>query len=91
MRLWDPATGAPVGEPLTGHTDGVAVAFGTGLSGRLLPASGSGDKTVRLWEPATGFWIVTLHRRSGVHSVAMAGVALAIGDDEGVSLIELGQ
>ncbi|WP_280373714.1 WD40 repeat domain-containing protein [Nocardia abscessus] len=21
MRLWDPATGKPVGDPLTGHTD----------------------------------------------------------------------
>ena len=23
VRLWDPATGTPVGDPLTGHTDGV--------------------------------------------------------------------
>jgi WD40 repeat protein len=57
--------------------------------GRLLLASGSDDKTVRLWEPATGFCIATIHRRSGVHSVAMAGVLLAIGDHEGVSVIEL--
>jgi WD40 repeat protein len=90
VRLWDPVTGAPVGEPLTGHTSGVtSVAFGTGPGGRPLLASGSTDKTVRLWEPATGFCIATLHRRSSVHSTAMVGLALAIGDDEGVSVVEL--
>ena len=42
VRLWDPVTGAPVGEPLTGHTGAVnSVAFGTGPDGRLLLASGS--------------------------------------------------
>ena len=46
VRLWDAATGKPVGDPLTGHTSWVSsVAFspdGTRI------ASG-GDKTVRLW------------------------------------------
>ena len=55
VRLWDPVTGAPVGEPLTGHTSLVtSVAFGTGPDGRLLLASGSYDQTVRLWDPVTG-------------------------------------
>ena len=56
VRLWDPVTGAPVGEPLTGHT-GLGALGGVRDRRRmagLLLASGSGDKTVRLWDPVTG-------------------------------------
>ncbi|KAG2340650.1 WD40 repeat-like protein [Suillus weaverae] len=52
VRLWDAATGHPVGEPLRGHTDCVnSVSFspdGTRI------VTGSWDKTVRLWDAATG-------------------------------------
>ena len=54
MRLWDPVTGDPAGDPLTGHTRRVAaVAFGVLPDGR--PARlRQRDGTVRLWDPATG-------------------------------------
>ena len=53
VRLWDPATGDPVGEPLTGHTD---LVYGRGVQPRR-DAAGLRQRrsgTVRLWDPATG-------------------------------------
>ena len=90
VRLWDPATGAPVGQPLKGHTRNVrSVAFGTGAGGQPLLASADTDGTVRLWDPATGALVAALRRRPPAHSVAFAGEAVVIGDDEGITLIEL--
>ena len=52
--MWDLATGAPRGEPLTGH-DGAVCAVAVGeLDGRPVAVTGGDDGTVRVWDLATG-------------------------------------
>jgi WD40 repeat protein len=86
--LWDPA--ADTVESLAGHTGWVqSVAFGTGPDGRLLLASGGDDRVVRMWDPTSKECVAIVRRRSRVQSVAIIGTLLAIGDDEGVSVIGL--
>ena len=51
MRLTDPATGAAVGKPFGGHTHRVETICTVEVDGRTLLATGSGDSTVRLWDP----------------------------------------
>ena len=52
VRLWNPATEKPIGQPLSGHTGHVqSVAFSP--DGKIL-ASGGEDGTIRRWNPRTG-------------------------------------
>ncbi len=66
------------------------VAFVTDTGGRTIVAFAD-SVAVRLWDPATGARLSILGRRSSVYCVAGAGALLAIGDEEGISVIELSQ
>ena len=54
VRVWDLATGAPIGDPLTGHGGPVNAVAVAELDGRPVIASASGDQSVRVWDLATG-------------------------------------
>ena len=54
VRVWDLATGTPVGDPFTGHTGDVNAVAVAELEGRPVVVSGSSDGTVRVWDLATG-------------------------------------
>jgi len=74
VRVWDRATGLPIGDRFTGHTDAVNALAVARLEGRPVVVSGSSDRTVRVWDLATGQLIgrpFTGHT-SWVRSVAVA-------------------
>ena len=53
LRLWDAGTGAPIGAPLTGHTDAViSVAFSP--DGRRIVSGEPTTTRMRLWDADTG-------------------------------------
>jgi hypothetical protein len=54
VRPWDPISGAPFGEPLTGHTGSVLALAAVDLEGRSLLASGSADGMAVLWRSGEG-------------------------------------
>jgi WD40 repeat protein len=90
VRLWDPLTGHAVGEPLFGHFGGItSVAFGKWEGDRLVLATGATDGTVRLWDIPGLTCVAAIHRRTSVNALAFTGEALAIGDAEGISVIDL--
>lgn len=55
VQLWDPASGDPIGGPMTGHQGAIlSLAFGSDHDGRLLLASGGADSAVRVWDATDG-------------------------------------
>ena len=88
VRVWDLATGTPVGDPFTGHTSYVNAVAAAELDGRPVAISAGDDRTVRVWDLATGTPVgdpFTGHT-GPVNAVAAAEldgrpVAISAGDD----------
>ncbi|MFF1498427.1 WD40 repeat domain-containing protein, partial [Streptomyces sp. NPDC058316] len=76
-------TGQPVGEPVTGHTDGVLTVATAVMNGRPVAVTGSRDETVRVWDLTTG-------RPVGEpltgHTGQVRGVATVVVDDRPVAV-----
>ena len=74
-----PATGTALGGPLDGHASAVtSVAFGTAPDGRLVLATGSTDRTARVWDPLTG---TALGGPLDEHASAVTSVAFGTAPD----------
>jgi len=54
VRVWDLASGAPVGDPFTGHRGSVNAVAAAELDGRPVVISGSDDGTVQVSDLASG-------------------------------------
>ncbi|MCM2424908.1 AAA family ATPase [Streptomyces sp. RKAG337] len=89
VRLWNPDSGTPVGEPLTGHDGAVnAVAAVTRPGAATLLASGGKDGTLRIWDPFGER--PELHRLTG-HRGPVNAVTGVVGPDDAVLLATAGQ
>jgi WD40 repeat protein len=88
LRLWDAATGQPIGSPLQGHTGLVnSVVFSP--DGRRI-VSGSYDKTLRLWDAASGQGIQVIQVGTPLLAVACGPKRLVVGANEGLLALEIG-
>ncbi|MEY9907250.1 WD40 repeat protein [Catenulispora sp. MAP12-49] len=72
VHLCDLNTGEEAGPPLTGHADTVWAAATGMLDGRPIVATGSDDRTLRVWDASTGRQIGQYAFPAGVWNVAVA-------------------
>ncbi|MCX4766802.1 hypothetical protein OG562_38735 [Streptomyces sp. NBC_01275] len=72
VRLWDMATGEPIGPPMTGHTSQAKAGAAGMLDGRVVVAAGGGDGNVRVWDATTGQQIGAYAFPAGIRRLAVA-------------------
>ncbi|WP_328433248.1 WD40 repeat domain-containing protein [Streptomyces sp. NBC_00425] len=92
VMLWDPATGAPIGDslPFSTGTAGLPVITGATLHGgrAVLVAGSRQGRRLRVWEPETGA-LQHIALDVAVTCLATAGPELIVGHDRGVLKLPL--
>jgi WD40 repeat protein len=81
VRLWDAATGDPLGEPLPDHGGGLAIGM---VDDRPVVVSGGRMGSVRLWEARTGQALHTLACGARYNESDVILVAVGMVDDRPV-------
>jgi WD40 repeat protein len=72
VRLWETASGKPMGAPLLQQQQDIVPAVALSADGRTA-LTGNRDKTAQVWDTATGKRIgLPLHHRMEVHAVALS-------------------
>jgi WD40 repeat protein len=91
VRLWNPATGTSIGQPMTGHDGPVtAMCAVPTVDGRTLLATGGTDATVRIWCPATGTALGIFQVGMSANALcALSDGSLAIATPEGIAVLLL--
>jgi len=75
VRVWNLATGALIGGPVTGHEGAVNAVAMAEFEGRPVVVSGSDDRTVRVWDLRDGQQFTELTGHTGdVNAVAIGEV-----------------
>jgi WD40 repeat protein len=78
VRVWDLTNGAPVGEALVGHQDGVtAVALAESADGTGAIISGGYDGTLRIWD-ADGILQNVIEVGSSIRYLALTPTGLCV-------------
>jgi WD40 repeat protein len=88
IRIQDPIT-RTVRHALTGHTSRVLVICAFVLIDTTYLASGSDDRTVRIWDPARDTPTLVIPTRDPVYSLAYADELLFIGTGAGLMAVRL--
>lgn len=96
VRLWNIATGRPIGRPLDGHTAPVVSIVTTTLADRAIAVSASWDSSLRVWDLASGESVgkPLIGHRGEVNAVATAcidgrTVAVSAGADKRIRVWNL--
>ena len=87
VRIWEPRTGEQRAV-LEGHRGPVLGVCPVIADGRTLLAS-AGDRTVRIWDPASGLPLVTIPTHYSARAVAQVADVLAIGLEVGILVVKL--